>query len=310
MATITKVTTSKGEVRHRVRVVVGHKPDGKPIQKMRICRTSKEASAEARRWETDRDQGLAVDAGKVRVGQYVQDWMGRGLAQGRRLSTLHGYREVVDRFIVPGLGAMLLRDLTPAAVQAWLDKLPTHDTMRRCRSVLHVCLAEAVRLGLLPFNPTDRVKAPPRRASCATAWSGEEARRFYTAVLAERTYDTYHPYLPLALRLGLRPSELLGLRWDAVDFEGGTLTVREGRATVGKASFDGGPKSDAGKRTLDLPPDLVALLRPTRPTRMSTGWRWATSGTTITQSARRSVASTSATATCSASSSGCAPRSG
>jgi integrase len=261
VASIKKVTNKNGAVSYRVRVVVDHKPDGAPIQRMRTFQSRKEADTASRKWETDRDQGLAVDAGKVRVGEYVQAWMGRGATHGRRPSTLHGYAEMVDRFIIPRLGGMLLRDLSPAALQAWLDKLPTHDTMRRCRSVLHVCLAEAVRLSLLPHNPVDRIKAPPRRASCATAWSSEQARQFISAALSERTYGTYYPYMPLGLRLALRPSELLGLRWDAVDFDHGTITVREGHATVGHASFDGGPKSDAGKRTLDLPPDLVHMLR-------------------------------------------------
>jgi integrase len=256
MATITKVTTSKGEVRYRVRVVIGHKPDGTPVQQMRTYRTSKEANAEARKWESDRDQGMSVHAGKVRTGDYVRGWLERA-AKRVRPSTMHGYRYIVGRYILPGLGGMLLRELTPATVQAWIDTLPTPDTAHRCRRTLHICLEEAARLNLLPANPADRVTTPPKGPSKAAAWTGEEVRSF----LAATADHSYHPYWPLALRLGLRPSELLGLHWDSVDLDAGTLAVCEGRATVGNASYEGAPKSDAGNRSLDLPADLVAMLR-------------------------------------------------
>jgi len=52
VATITKITTSKGETRYRVRIVIGHKQDGTAIQQMRTFHTRREADQEARKWET------------------------------------------------------------------------------------------------------------------------------------------------------------------------------------------------------------------------------------------------------------------
>src|SRR5690348_14391014 len=100
MATITPTTTSKGEKRYHVRVVVGHKPDGTPIQRMRTFRKSKEAEAAAKSWETDRDRGVGADSTKVRTGDYLKQWLER-TAKRVRPSTLYGYRYVVDHQIMP-----------------------------------------------------------------------------------------------------------------------------------------------------------------------------------------------------------------
>ena len=83
MATITKTTTSTGEVRYRVRVVVGHKPDGTPIQRMRTFKKSKDAEAAARQWEADRDRGLHADPGKMRLGEFAAQWLARKSKQAR-----------------------------------------------------------------------------------------------------------------------------------------------------------------------------------------------------------------------------------
>ncbi len=115
---------------------------------------------------------------------------------------MHGYKYVIEHYIRKGLGGMLVRELTPATVQAWIDTLATPQIARRCRNVLHNILEEAVRLNLLMLNPAERVTTPSQPPSTAQAWSTDEARQF----LAAATEHPYQPYWTLALRLGLRPS--------------------------------------------------------------------------------------------------------
>ena len=118
-------------------------------------------------------------------------------------------------------------------------------------------LPGTIQLNLLMLNPADRVTTPKKPASVATAWSADEARHF----LAVARDHAYQPYWTLALRLGLRPSELLGLRWECVDLDHATLTVRDTRVTIHGITWEGAPKTDAGNRVLDLPPDVVTMLR-------------------------------------------------
>jgi integrase len=255
MATIRKVKNKDGSMSYRVRVVVGHKDDGTPKQQMRTYPTRREADAASRSMETDRDRGGDIAAKRMRMGAYLDDWLARA-AMRVRPSTLHGYRYAVEHHIRPGLGGLVVRDLTPTIVQKWIDTLSTPKMAHRCRSVLHNILEEAVRLNLLMMNPVDRISTPPMPPSIAQAWSSDEAKR----LLAVAQNHLYQPYWSLALGLALRPSELLGLKWSAIDLAAATLEVREARPTVGVTSFQGAPKSEAGKRILDLPSALVKML--------------------------------------------------
>jgi integrase len=187
-----------------------------------------------------------------------------------RPSTLAGYRYCLDRHILPALGGYQMRQLTPATLQDWVDKLPTPDAAVRSRRILHIVLEDAVRLGMLDLNPAGRVKTPPKPPAQSAAWSADEARRFLQAARAH----TYEPFWTLALRLGTRPGELLGLRWQAVDLDAGTLTISEAASTFGHETFTGAPKTKAARRTYDLPADLVALLDAHRRRQRELGWGW------------------------------------
>jgi integrase len=169
------------------------------------------------------------------------------------------YRYLVERCIAPApLARVPLGKLTPAEVQRWIDKMPHAATARKARTILGIALNEAARLGLVPFNPVERTTPPAHTPKQGTAWSAEDTRRFLTVAAS----DLYAPFWHLAAYLGLRPSEIAGLRWAAVDLDAATLRVERARPTSGGKMFDSeDTKSPAGKRTLKLSPGLVLRLR-------------------------------------------------
>jgi integrase len=258
VATITKVTTSKGEVRYRVRAVVGHRPDGTAKQELRTCATKKEALAWAAQREADVARGVAVADTRTTLGQYLGEWLTRSERRVRPI-TVAGYRWLIERWIVgTELASTPLGRLSPAAVQKWIDAIPRPASARKARAVLAIALAEASRLGLVAANPVSRTTAPAHTPRQGTSWSSKEARRFLVAAEG----DPYSPFWQLAVYLGMRPSEIAGLRWEAVDLDAGTLRVERARPTAMGRTFDSDKtKSEAGKRTLALPPALVAVLR-------------------------------------------------
>ncbi|HVA92085.1 MAG TPA: tyrosine-type recombinase/integrase [Chloroflexota bacterium] len=259
MATIKKTATKNGETRYQVRVVTGYNAAGDPKQAMRTFRTKKEADAWGRAEELRIDQGLGGNAGRITVRDFLDQWLARWAKRVRPV-TLAGYSAILARYVYPRLSGLLLRDATPAAWQRLLDDMPTAFVTGHCRRILHVAFEDATRLGMVPFNPLDRTTAPPHQTRQGTAWTEEEARRF----LVVARDDGYQPYWTLALCTGMRPSELLGLTWEALDLGAGTLAIREARATYGDVAFAGKPKSQAGKRALILPPSVITLLRARR----------------------------------------------
>jgi integrase len=199
--------------------------------------------------------------------------------------TLFGYRYILEHTVLSApLAAVTLGKLTPATVQRWLDELPHAATARKARTILGTALNEAERLGLVASNPVRRTIPPAHTPKPGTAWTAEETRRF----LAVAAGDLYNPFWHLAAYLGLRPSEVIGLRWEAVDLDAGTVRVERARPTVGGKMFDyDDTKSPAGRRTLRLSPGLILRLRTHRTAQkerqLMMGERWCEHGMVTTE---------------------------
>jgi integrase len=266
MASIAKIGTDgkpmkagdTGKVRcYRARVVVGHKPDGTPIQKMITRKTKEQVREDAAKLEAAVASGApVVDAGNITARAFLDEWLLRW-QQRVRPSTHAGYVKLIGLYIFPRLNGLLLRDATAAAMQRILDDLPTPYLKGQCRRILHIAFKDAVRLDLAAYNVMDRTTVPPHQPRQGKAWTDSEARRF----LAVAAHDHYQPFWSLGICTGMRPSELIGLTWGSIDLCAGTLTISQAIATVGNETFEGDPKSRAGKRTLTLPTEVVALLR-------------------------------------------------
>jgi integrase len=99
----------------------------------------------------------------------------------------------------------------------------------------------------------------PRTEPTAKSWTLAEVLRFRESVRGHRLYFCW-----LLSAYGMRRSEVLGLRWSAVDLGTGTLLVRRGRVAVGADVSEGAPKSRRSRRDLPLPADVVAALRALR----------------------------------------------
>jgi integrase len=164
---------------------------------------------------------------------------------------------------------MALRDITPATVHDWQHKLLqkgkiSDGYIRSLKELLGQCFRQAEAWGLIARNPATPIKAPRRRNGSSGAgtgtgskqmqvWTPDEVRAFLTAMQG-------HPHEPLyaiALMLGLRLGELLGLRWQDIDFDALTITV-SGQWTLSHERTD--TKSHR-TRVLDMPRSLATLLR-------------------------------------------------
>ena len=122
---------------------------------------------------------------------------------------------------------------------------------------IHKALKYAVKMDLIPFNPADKVERPKKQRYIADYYRQEELER-----LLEASKD--HPYsllIQMTAFYGLRRSEALGLRWDAIDFERNTITIRH---IVTTAKVDGKyeviradrAKNTSSLRSLPLVPDI------------------------------------------------------
>lgn len=108
-------------------------------------------------------------------------------------------------------------------------------------------------------DPDDAAQTADGTEPTAKSWTLAEAERFREAVRDHRLFACW-----LLSCYGMRRSEVLGLRWSAVDLDTGTLLVRRGRVAVGGETVEGGPKSKRSRRDLPLPADVTEALRALR----------------------------------------------
>ena len=176
------------------------------------------------------NQEQVVKPSKQTLESWLDTWM-TDYCQTLKPMTQEDYRRKAARYIIPTIGAATLSKLTPMQVQRWVNQLSkgTEDqkplapkTVKNIHGILHSALKQAVLIGLLKSNPADNAKLPKLKKPELKPLMDEDVSNFLKAIKGHR-YE--YAYL-VDLFTGLRQSELLGLKWEDVDWEGERLTVR------------------------------------------------------------------------------------
>ena len=124
------------------------------------------------------------------------------------------------------------------------------------RSVLRNALQQAVRWRMLPENPARSVDLPRWEKREMQALTPAEVARFREAAAS----DPWAVFFDFALATGMRPGEILALRWEDLDLDAGTVTVRRALVGAGSRSRFAEPKTPKSRRTIPLPGSLIHAL--------------------------------------------------
>ncbi|GIG85101.1 tyrosine-type recombinase/integrase [Plantactinospora endophytica] len=266
------------------RVTVGTKDDGTPDRRHVRGKTEAAVTKKVRQLERDRDNGTVRKPGqRWTVKTWLTHWVENIAAPSVRENTIAGYRVAVNRHLIPGLGAHRIDRLEPEHLERFYARMQANGsapaTAHQAHRTIRTALNEAVRRGHLTRNPASLAKAPRLSDEEIEPYSVAEVRRLMAAAALRRNSARW----AIALAHGLRQGEALGLRWADVDLDAGTLIVRRGRQRPrwrhgcaepcgrkhGGHCPDRQPtraatadtKSRAGRRSIGLPDELVALLR-------------------------------------------------
>ena len=208
----------------------------------------------------DRNGGLTYGAGKMSVGEYVERWIEDSVRGTVRQRTYERYQQIVRTHIKPALGHVKLSALTPAQVRALyrekLDAGLAPRTVRYIHGTLNKALKQAAADGLIPRNAASPVKAPKPQNKEIRPLNPNQVKTFFEAVSGERL----EPLYVLAVTAGLRKGELLGLKWEDLDLEVGTLQVRRSLSEARSGRIFEAPKSGKG-RSIRLTRQAVRALR-------------------------------------------------
>ena len=231
-----------------------------PKRKTIYGKTRREVDEKLTRAKADRNIGLAFDSDNLKVGEYLQRWLSDSVKDSVKQTTYESYERLARIHLVPALGRIKLKNLTPAHVRGLyrekLDSGLSASSVQRIHALLHKALKQAVNDGLIPRNVTDGVTRPKQSRKEIQALSLEQARTFLQAARSDRLEALYL----LAIHTGLRQGELLGLKWYDVDLDQGTLQVRRILSAAKSGPTFTTPKNDKG-RSVRLTPQAMQALR-------------------------------------------------
>jgi integrase len=235
-----------------------------------FARTEDEAVSRLKAAHRAIDDGSGLADGRVTVEGYFTDWL-TGVRPTLRRTTAKRYEQLIRLQIVPHIGKVKLRALTPVHLRKLYATLQTEPragrrgkeplaprTVGHAHRVIHAALEQAARDGLVGRNVASLVSPPKVPHAEITTLSSAQVRALLTAAQG----DNLEALIVLAVTAGLRQGEMLGLKWADIDTDAGTLSVRRSLAPVasGELIFQE-PKTARSRRTITLTRAAISALK-------------------------------------------------
>ncbi|GAA2191895.1 tyrosine-type recombinase/integrase [Streptomyces bangladeshensis] len=228
--------------------------DGNRVRKTVYGATWDEANEKLGKLQDQERHGIPVPSRAWSVGEWLDYWIEHIVRPNREDNTYDKYESKVRLYIRPHLGKKPLARLSAAQVRAFMATLtrqeipaPTRfEVLRTLRNALN----RAIKEEILTRNVALLVDMPKVSKDKGTAWNAREAIAFLRSTRAHRFYAA----CVLVLVLGLRRSELLGLRWQDIDFDARQFTpVKQVQRKKGVGLILKDLKTESSQATLPLP---------------------------------------------------------
>ena len=296
----TKGAKGGGTIRQRpdgrweARYTLGIDPGtGKQIQKSVYGKTQKEVAQNLRQITAEIDAKTYVAPCKLSISEWMSIWAQDYLV-GVKASTAYLYRRTIELYIDPHLGHIRLDALNAHTVQHFYNELAkpskpdaaplSAKSIKNIHGVLHKALQQAVLLNYIRYNPTTACVLPKIVKKEIHPLTDQQTAQLLNLLKGSK----YEIPLTVDLFTGLREGELLGLIWDCVDFEKGTILVnkqlRRSQRKGGTYYFS--PPKNNKSRTITPAPYVMKLLQAQKVQqarqRLMAGPAWEDSGLVFT----------------------------
>ena len=295
----TKGAKGGGTIRQRpdgrweARYTLGIDPGtGKQIQKSVYGKTQKEVRRKLIAITAEIDNGTYQEPCKMTVNEWLDIWL-KDYQIGVKDSTAYLYERQAKLYLRPALGNIPLETLKAHTVQRLYNLLSQeHDgqpalsakSIKNIHGVLHKALQQAVLLNYIRYNPTTACVLPKIVKKEIHPLTDQQTAQLLNLLKGGK----YEIPLTVDLFTGLREGELLGLMWDCVDFDKGTILVNKQlhrSQKKGEGYYFAPPKNNKS-RTIRPAPYVMTLLRQQKlvqtQMRLAAGPAWQESGLVFT----------------------------
>jgi len=251
----------------------GLKVSGSRRREGRVFATKREATVWLTKRQQQRNLGIQNTRERQTLEQFADWWLTHEAPLTVRQDTVNNYRYLFKKYSQPQLGKVFLDSLSIEHIAELLSNMRQRglstNTMKRVRSNLHLLCQNALRHQYIGHNPVALVRTPRTTqneiSQVQAPLSFNEASALLESVIGTALEGIVH----VALHMGLRRGEVLGLQWSDIDFDKRTLSVNQTLKEGSTILPDGTglthartnpPKTRNSKRTLELPNVVVGIL--------------------------------------------------
>ena len=249
----TSVTRIKEKYGYRI--ILQYSDGSSKTQQKSGFPTEKKAQADRDRTIASLYNGTYIVYENVKVGEFLEYWLNNELYERTESNnTLYNYEGVIKNHIVPRIGSKRVAELTKGDIQRLYNDVAAkyRSSAEQVRAIMNVSMKCAVNMKVISTNPAEGVRLPKEKKKAVRGYHERaiDTRKTLNLdqiyLLLEKSKDTpIHMQVLFNVLMGLRRSEIIGLKYDDVDYINRTLTVRR---QLGKVK--GGKKEDFLPKTL------------------------------------------------------------
>ena len=281
MANIQERRDKNGKlISYSIRVHRGRGADGKQLKPWTATfdvsptwsekSAKKKAEAFAATFEKECKDGVRSDS-RQRFEEYAEYVLQLKEQRGDKHSTITDYRSMTER-IYPEIGHIKLKDLQAHHLNSLYSKLQkdgenkrtggklSNKTVLRYHRFISVVMAQAVKEGLVPYNPAAKAEPPKAEKKDVNYMQQSDIAAIRNAL--EKEPIKWKVLVHLLLITGARRGEVIGLKWKYVDFDNNRIYICNSITyTPDRGVYESSPKTESSKRYIALPAETMKLLK-------------------------------------------------
>lgn len=266
--------------------------EGKRDRKSIYGATRNEVQQELTRALRAQQLGLPAEPGRLTVGEWLKQWLETQKPPATKPKTYAGYEYQSRVHLIPAFGKRPLTKFQPQEIREFMQSRAkaglSPKTIRHLRATLRAALNVAMHDGLIARNVAALVKPPKLPKRPLHAFTKKQALQFLELTKGHRLEAVF----TVALSLGMREGEILGLRWQDVNLDTGRLEISHTLQRIKRPDAEKGklelipPKTDRSARIIALPQVAISALHAHRARqeqeRKEAGDRWQDTGMVFT----------------------------
>lgn len=249
-------------------IIVNQKENGKRKQKwiatgLDVKGNKRKAEQLLRETLMECEKAPTKPVSNILFSDYIRVWL--KIVEHRVDSvTFQGYKLMANAQVIPYFeqSGILLQNVTRETLQAFFNEKATNgrkdgkgglspSSLRQYKNIIHQTLNEAIRNGLIQMNPCKYVELPKKQRYESSFYSADQLKTLFEAIQG----DPIYPLVKITALYGLRRSEVLGLKWDSIDFTNGRLTIKHTVSKVTTTVCKDKTKNSSSHRSFPLSPE-------------------------------------------------------